>query len=133
MLRMKPWTYENWGGRFPKFSSDEWFRHTLVVPNPFKVTSVDEDGRKYRPAIIFVVAPWWACRHIFNDWYREDARFSRRQAQAHELAIAELRSLHYDKWLVTHISEEYFTQPEIDVAWELYFELFDKHDKALKG
>jgi hypothetical protein len=133
MVDMKMWTYENWGGRFLRFSSDEWFRHTLVIPNPFKVNSVDEEGHKYRPAIVFVVAPWWACRHIFSDWYREDARHARRQAQADLLALAEMRSQHYEQWLVTHVGEEYFAQQEIDAAWETYFELFDKHDEALKG
>lgn len=72
------WTYKDWGARFPSFGSDELYRHTLVIPNPFKVNSVDEeDGTKYRPALVMVVAPWWFCRHIFDAEHRRDARQAR--------------------------------------------------------
>lgn len=68
------WTYKEWGGRFPSLGSDEFARHTLVLPHPFKVTSVDdEDGFVYRPALVLVIGPWWACRHIFDKEYRESA------------------------------------------------------------
>lgn len=73
------WTYKEWGARFPSFGGDEFFRHTLVLPHPFKVTSVEEDGTVYRPALVLVVAPWWACRHIFDQEYREEARASREE------------------------------------------------------
>jgi hypothetical protein len=69
------WAYKEWGARFPSFGGDEYCRHTLVLPHPFKVTSFDEeDGTKYRPALVLVIAPWWACRHIFDSEYRREAR-----------------------------------------------------------
>ena len=72
------WTYKEWGARFPSFGSDEYYRHTLVIPHPFKVTSVDEkDGTKYRPALVMVVRPWWLCSHIFSAEYRREAREGR--------------------------------------------------------
>lgn len=77
------WTYKEWGSRFPSLSSDEYSRHTLVLPNPFKVNSVDpDDGLKYYPALVLVVAPWWACRHVFSAEYRKEARASREESRA---------------------------------------------------
>jgi hypothetical protein len=77
------WTYKEWSGRFPSLSSDEYYRHTLVLPNPLKVNSIDpEDGTKYYPALILVVAPWWACRHVFDAEHRKEARAGREESRA---------------------------------------------------
>lgn len=76
------WTYKEWGAARPSFGSDEMFRHTLVLPNPFKVTSVDEqDGTKYRPALVLVIAPWWVCTHILKPSYRKEAREGREESR----------------------------------------------------
>lgn len=72
------WTYKAWGSRLPSFGSDEYYRHTLVIPNPFKVTDVYEaDGTKYYGALVLVIAPWWACRHVFSSSHRKEAREAR--------------------------------------------------------
>lgn len=76
------WTYKAWAGVFPSMGSDELYRHTLVIPNPFVISEVDEkDGTKYHPALVLVVAPWWLCRHILDADYRETARRERRIAK----------------------------------------------------
>lgn len=76
------WVYRAWGGRFPSFGTDEFSRHTLVLPNPFVVSEVDsEDGFQYHPALVVVVAPWWFCRKIFSSEYRETTRRERRIAK----------------------------------------------------
>jgi hypothetical protein len=73
--------------RYPHVGCDEWFRHELFIPNPFRVTSVDEeDGTKYYGGVGLVVAPWWLCRFVGHRWYREDARAARRDARTWELA-----------------------------------------------
>ena len=83
------WTYREWGNRFPSLGSDEWVRHTLVIPNPFKVTSVDEeDGTEYRPALVLVVAPWWFCRHVFNSKHRAETREIRAETRQDALTGA---------------------------------------------
>lgn len=89
-MRNYVWSYKEWGARFPSLGSDELYRHTLVIPNPFKVVSVsEEDGTKYRPALVMVIAPWWFCRHIFDAEYRADARKARAEHEAYELEAEE--------------------------------------------
>jgi hypothetical protein len=75
------WTYNAWGSRFPSLSTDEFARHTLVLPNPFKVAEVDNDGTKYHPALVLVIAPWWMCRQVFSAEYRETTRRERQIAK----------------------------------------------------
>jgi hypothetical protein len=77
------WVYRTWGGRFPSFGTDEFARHTLVIPNPFIVTDVDSiDGWKYHPALVVVIAPWWLSFYVFSSEYRETTRRERRIAKA---------------------------------------------------
>jgi hypothetical protein len=79
------WTYKEWAGRFPSLGSDEYARHTLVLPNPFKVVSVDEeDGTAYRSALVMVISPWWACSHILDPEYRRETRKHRAQQREFE-------------------------------------------------
>lgn len=77
------WSYDDWEGRFPSLGGDEYYRRTLVLPNPFKVNEVDpDDGAKYRSALVAVIAPWWASFHIFSAGYRREAREARAQMRA---------------------------------------------------
>jgi len=83
------WTYNDWGRALPSLGSDEYCRHTLVLPNPFKVSSVDEkDGMKYHPALVVVIGPWWACRHVFSKENRREVREIRAQSRAFEAEMA---------------------------------------------
>jgi hypothetical protein len=34
----------------------------------------EEDGTVYRSALVMVVSPWWACRHVFDAEYRNHTR-----------------------------------------------------------
>lgn len=61
------WTYREWAAWWPSTGTDELHRHTLVVPNPLRVTGRDEeDGTVYHPALCIVVRPWWLCREVLR-------------------------------------------------------------------
>lgn len=52
----------DWTGRWPSLGSDEFFRHTLVLPWPVvSPRRVDEEGTPYFRALVLVVRPWWLC------------------------------------------------------------------------
>ena len=74
------WTYKTWSGRFPSFGCDEFYRRTLVLPNPFRANEIGEDGTQYRSAVSVVIAPWWLTRKVFNAEFRETARSERHVA-----------------------------------------------------
>lgn len=71
------WTYKAWCSKYPSLSSDEFSRHTLVLPNPFRATGTAEDGTTYHSALVLVIAPWWFCRQALNAEYRETTRRER--------------------------------------------------------
>jgi hypothetical protein len=80
MITSYVWSYDDWEGIFPSLSGDEYYRRTLVLPNPFRVNEVDKgDGAKYRSALILVIAPWWATLSVFSATYRSETRAARAQ------------------------------------------------------
>lgn len=83
MITNYVWSYNDWDGILPSLGGDEYYRRTLVLPNPFRVNEVDEkDGAKYRSALILVIAPWWATLSVFSATYRRETRAARAQMRA---------------------------------------------------
>jgi hypothetical protein len=70
------WFYSQWCARWPSLGSDEWFRHTVVIPWPW-TSRTDDDGDPLYRAVCVVVAPWWLCRYIFSPEHRRYARWQR--------------------------------------------------------
>lgn len=77
------WTYDSWEGRWPSTGSDEWYRHTVVLPIPFTrhqehgvFLEEEEDYDAWR-AIVIVVRPWWLCHHALKRDYRAHVRWQR--------------------------------------------------------
>jgi len=81
------WKYKAWGGRFPSIKTDEFSRQTLVIPNPFSAAESDDEGIKYYPAVVLVIAPWWLCRSFLDPEYRETVRRERQVAKRDSQAL----------------------------------------------
>lgn len=72
------WTYKEWLARWPSLGSDEWLRHTVVIPWPFGGRDVgDEDGDLAYRAVCIAWRPWWLCRYALDPQYRRLARWER--------------------------------------------------------
>mgnify|MGYP005982344133 FL=1 len=80
------WGYWQWSGRWPSRGGDELWRHTVVLPYPFHVTYTDpENGFKYYPALVIVIAPWWLCPMA---WSRDGARYIRYERKVNKMFLA---------------------------------------------
>src|SRR5690625_2825229 len=95
-MRKLAWMHRG-NGRLPATGSDEWWRHTFIIPWPF---SADEDG--HRPAIVLVTRPWWATTYALAKDYRDYVRWDR------EATAAQYATTHHDE------------------AWHLIYDGFDK-------
>lgn len=65
-----------WTTRRPTLSSDEHWRHTLVLPRPW-ATGHDVDDEPIYPALVLVIRPWWACRDVRDRDHRNYVRWDR--------------------------------------------------------
>lgn len=128
-----PWIYKDgWGQSYPSFGRDEFGRRTFVIPNPFKVTSVDDfDGMKYHPALVIPVLPWWATIHVFNHEYREDIKKSRIESQCFKMAMDVLLHSAPELWLVIETPYADHSEESLERAWDVVLELAENYEKAM--
>ena len=64
---MKPimWLYRDWGQRRPSIGSDEYGRHTIVLPWPI-TRRRDDEGFPLCSALV-VALPWFPCDCMEDD------------------------------------------------------------------
>lgn len=97
------WTYKEWLGRWPSLGSDEYWRHTVVLPWPVAV-GTDEDGDPLYRALVFVYKPWWLCRMALSREGRAYIRWDRAVTKATMPLVDddddddEAWNAEYDKW-----------------------------------
>ena len=71
------WTYRDWCSRWPSLGSDEFWRHTVVIPWPWTGRADPEDGEPLYRAVCLVVRPWWLCRYTVRSEQRRYVRWER--------------------------------------------------------
>jgi hypothetical protein len=111
--------------------TDEWCRHTLIIPNPFKVVSV-EDGVKYYPALVLVVAPWWLCRHVFDADTRRDVLEARADEREMNTALKELKKTKPFVWEIVQNGSQY-SDRIVEAAYDELFEIRDRLKEERDG
>ncbi|WP_156251033.1 hypothetical protein [Pseudactinotalea terrae] len=108
------WTVRHWSGVRPYVGSDELHRHTLVLPVPFLSTGRDDDGQTYHPALVLVIRPWWACRHV---WADPQVRTYLRWERAMNRQLYRLPEDATDEQVDTMLQAWYDVQPPEPRAW----------------
>lgn len=114
------WLYRDHEHRYPSLSTDEFCRHTLIVPNPFRVVEVDPEGQKLYAALVLVVAPWWLCRHIFNAEDRKHTKEDRRYQKLLQRTEKEMLKTKPILWEIIENEDDY-RPAVVDAAWGEFY------------